>query len=66
VRRIRRISFLEDVGIRPEIGGLEDQRIAFPMPARITQPLAKVLADVRRLSSGMMRALWIISGAMIT
>src|SRR6266436_4891002 len=29
----RRISFLEDVGIRPEIGGLEDQRIALPTAA---------------------------------
>src|SRR5882762_1550672 len=43
----RRIGFLEDVGIRPEIGGLKDQRIALPMAARITQPLVKVFADVR-------------------
>src|ERR1700730_5051647 len=43
----RRISFLEDVGIRPEIGGLEDQCIAIPMAARIAQPLVKVFADVR-------------------
>src|SRR5260370_16773295 len=35
----RRIGFLEDVGIRTEIGGLEDQRIALPIAARITQPL---------------------------
>src|SRR5882762_3136075 len=42
----RRIGFLEDVGIRPEIGSLEDQRIALPMAARITQPLVKVFAYV--------------------
>ncbi len=64
----RRIGVLEDHAIvGPEIGGLDDQRVALPM-ARANRPATgwRFLPICGRPSSGIMRALWIISGAITT